>query len=108
MTDRRTFLLGLGTALAAPAVVRASSLMKIWVPPAPQLITAIDNAEYKGVLYHGVLPVGWYTQKAGRIRYDYDATKACGYTNTGSGDVSVGMALKLFPMLHVAPYPVTL
>lgn len=37
MTNRRTFLLGLGTALAAPAVVRASSLMKIWVPPKPKL-----------------------------------------------------------------------
>lgn len=31
---RRSFLLGLGaSALAAPAVVRAENLMKIWVPP---------------------------------------------------------------------------
>lgn len=29
MADRRSFLLGLGAALAAPAVVRADSLMKI-------------------------------------------------------------------------------
>ena len=30
--SRRTFLLGAATALAAPAVVRAESLMKLWVP----------------------------------------------------------------------------
>lgn len=35
MTSRRSFLLGLGAALAAPAVVRADSLMKLWVPPLP-------------------------------------------------------------------------
>ncbi len=33
MTNRRAFLLGLGTALAAPAIVRTDSLMKLWVPP---------------------------------------------------------------------------
>jgi hypothetical protein len=44
MTSRRGFLLGLTTALAAPAVVRAESLMKLWVPPAPKLITAFDAA----------------------------------------------------------------
>ena len=36
--SRRTFLLGAATALAAPAVVRAESLMKLWVPPAPKLV----------------------------------------------------------------------
>ena len=32
MTTRRSFLLGFGAALAAPAIVRADSLMKIVVP----------------------------------------------------------------------------
>jgi hypothetical protein len=32
MTSRRSFLLGIGAALAAPSVVRADSLMKLWVP----------------------------------------------------------------------------
>lgn len=45
MTSRRAFLLGLGAALAAPAVVRADSLMKLWVPPAPKLITSFDDYE---------------------------------------------------------------
>ncbi len=31
--SRRSLLLGLTAALAAPAVVRAESLMKLWVPP---------------------------------------------------------------------------
>lgn len=35
MTTRRSFLLGLTAAFAAPAVVRADSLMKLWVPPLP-------------------------------------------------------------------------
>ena len=39
MTNRRAFLLGAATALAAPAIVPASSLMKLWVPPAPALVT---------------------------------------------------------------------
>lgn len=41
--QRRGFLLGLGTALAAPAVVRASSLMKLWVPLAPELLYIDPN-----------------------------------------------------------------
>jgi len=32
MTSRRGFLFGIGAALAAPAVVRADTLMKLWVP----------------------------------------------------------------------------
>ncbi len=32
MTNRRSFLIGIGSALAAPAIVRADSLMKLWVP----------------------------------------------------------------------------
>lgn len=31
--NRRSLLLGIGAALAAPAIVRAESLMKLWVPP---------------------------------------------------------------------------
>ncbi len=37
--SRRTFLLGAATALAAPAVVRAEGLMKLWVPPVPRIMT---------------------------------------------------------------------
>lgn len=35
---RRGFLLGIGAALAAPAIVRAESLMKLWVPKRELLI----------------------------------------------------------------------
>lgn len=35
MTNRRAFLFGAAATLAAPAVVRAESLMKLWVPPTP-------------------------------------------------------------------------
>jgi hypothetical protein len=37
--ERRGFLLGLGAALAAPAIVKAESLMKLWVPPAADFST---------------------------------------------------------------------
>lgn len=33
MITRRSMLLGLGAALAAPAIVKADNLMKLWVPP---------------------------------------------------------------------------
>jgi hypothetical protein len=36
--NRRRFLLGAGTLLAAPAIVRAESLMKIWTPPKDFLV----------------------------------------------------------------------
>jgi hypothetical protein len=36
---RRSFLAGLLAGAAAPAIVRAESLMKLWVPPAPRVIT---------------------------------------------------------------------
>ncbi len=42
MIQRRSFLLGLTGALAAPAVVRAESLMKLWVPPKRELAWAAD------------------------------------------------------------------
>jgi hypothetical protein len=100
--QRRGFLLGLGTTLAAPAVVRASSLMKLWVPPAPELVPIWGHT---GLLYHKQTVVGVWTQQAGRIRFKYDATKASGELNTGSGDVSVATALNVFPASRVTTYP---
>lgn len=38
MIARRNMLMGIFAAASAPAVVRASSMMKIWVPPEPKLI----------------------------------------------------------------------
>ena len=39
MISRRNLMLaGIFAAASAPAIVRASSLMKIWVPPKPKLI----------------------------------------------------------------------
>lgn len=46
MTTRRGFLLGMLALGAAPAIVRAESLMRIWVPP--QEIWARDEAIYRG------------------------------------------------------------
>lgn len=37
--NRRGFLGGLIGVVAAPAIVRAESLMKIWVPPVPKILT---------------------------------------------------------------------
>lgn len=74
MTNRRSFLLGLTTALAAPAVVRAESLMKIWVPPAPKLVVPdkalVDHAGHLFDTSTGRV-VGWWTQKAGRMTFNY-------------------------------------
>lgn len=42
---RRSLLLGLGATLAMPAVVRAESLMKLWVPP-KKIIAAYGGTVY--------------------------------------------------------------
>lgn len=39
MTTRRGFLLGMLALGAAPAIVRAESLMRIWVPPQRNVLT---------------------------------------------------------------------
>ena len=44
MTSRRSFLLGLGATLAAPAIVRAESLMKLYVPKPEVLIVGREWA----------------------------------------------------------------
>jgi hypothetical protein len=42
MTTRRGFLGAMLAAAAAPAIVRAASLMPIWVPPAPKILTLAE------------------------------------------------------------------
>ena len=54
MANRRSFLLGIGAALAAPAVVRAESLMKIAVlreSVADKTITALVNEHIMDTWY---------------------------------------------------------
>ena len=38
--QRRIFLKGLLAVVAAPAIVKADNLMKIWVPPEPRIVTS--------------------------------------------------------------------
>lgn len=56
---RRAFLLGAVTALAAPAIVRASSLMPLYVPPAPVLSLAprlaVADPEFMALLSRELL-----------------------------------------------------
>lgn len=44
MTNRRFFMLGAGALIAAPAIVRAESLMKLFVPK-PELIPYLAPSE---------------------------------------------------------------
>lgn len=50
MTSRRAFLFGAAGLLAAPAVVRAESLMKLWVPPMRHF--SINGSDWK---YHSLV-----------------------------------------------------
>lgn len=68
-TSRRAFLLGAASLLAAPAVVKASSLMPLWVPPKPVFAPIVVNLE--GYLYEGKTIVGKWAQKNGRVRWEY-------------------------------------
>lgn len=42
MITRRGLITGIAAALAAPAIVKADSLMKLWVPPEPKIIIGTD------------------------------------------------------------------
>ncbi len=54
MTTRRLFLRAGAAALAAPAIVRASSIMKIWTPPAPrEILMGLDLASGPDLAYGG-------------------------------------------------------
>ena len=46
MTNRRGFLGAMFAAAAAPAIVRAESLMKIYVPPQEILLPTLEDALY--------------------------------------------------------------
>lgn len=106
--SRRTFLLGAATALAAPAVVRAESLMKLWVPPTPKLVTSLDvgGPDYTGHLYtkEGTI-VGWWKQKNGRMDFRWDDPAPTGYWQSGQSH-DYQTVSKVFDMLDVRPYPV--
>lgn len=60
MVGRRGFLIGLGAAIAAPAIVRADSLMKLWVPPAPEIIVPRITMEQTMVNALGDFETGWF------------------------------------------------
>lgn len=45
MTTRRSFLSAILVGAIAPAIVRPATLMKIWVPPEPKILTLEDYAD---------------------------------------------------------------
>jgi hypothetical protein len=61
MTDRRGFLGAMFAAAAAPAIVRAESLMKIYVPPQEILLPTLEDAIYNDLT----------------ARYSHSLTKSC-------------------------------
>lgn len=69
--NRRSLLIGLGAALAAPAIVRAGNLMKLWVPPAPKIIATLDDFE-EGIMWHYTQPVGRYTRVGNMVSFAYE------------------------------------
>ena len=84
--NRRSLLLGLGTVLAAPAIVRADSLMKLWVPPKPKLIVPdlVDEADLSGHLWtHDGKRVGWWVQRNRKVEFRWDDDKPTGHYTHG-------------------------
>jgi len=61
MTDRRGFLGAMLAAAMAPAIVRAESLMKIYVPPQEILLPTLEDALYNDL----------------SARYSHSLTKSC-------------------------------
>ena len=80
MLTRRLFLAG---AVAAPAIVRAESLTKLWVPPEPKVYAAAAGS------------LAWPDPKIVWYSFDY-----------GTGDYSVLRLYREGDLLAVLPGPV--
>lgn len=63
MTSRRNFLISTAAFLAAPAIVRAESLMRVVAPKPPRLILP---SEYSAFLVHVSGVNGLFSAKGGR------------------------------------------
>jgi hypothetical protein len=63
IVSRRTFLKSAGVLLAAPAIVKAENIMKIWTPPKDDLIVYI-NGVYQS-------PGEYVQTNDGMIRFDH-------------------------------------
>lgn len=48
MTTRRLFLAGAASLIAAPAIVHADNIMKLWVPPKPKVILRLQAKNAMG------------------------------------------------------------
>jgi hypothetical protein len=109
--NRRSLLLGIGAALSAPAIVKAESLMKLWVPPKAKLIDLNSIAASTGKLYdkHGKI-VGWWSQKLDKtVDFRWDDPNPTGHWTKGTGH-SLDQALMAFAVMEARPYypwPVT-
>lgn len=78
MIARRSFLAGILAAGAAPAIVRASSVMKLWVPPEPvwEFFSTSFTCDVSlplsgdGWVYELLAPAGHTVWSAGIARYE--------------------------------------
>jgi len=105
---RRNMLIGLGAALAAPAVVRAESLMRI----APRKLIAAPvlwlggNQDFLegGQLYRGVEPVGSWTfnHHTAEVKFKMPPVG----NNYANGNIfGFERAQQMLKALRVTPYP---
>src|SRR5690349_20278622 len=99
MTTRRSFLAGLVGALAAPAVVRAESLMRV---AAPQLLVPDALAAASGQLWYWQQVVGSWIETRGLYRFEYEIPSIPERT---SGEVRFDTMKKIGLYSGVTPYP---
>lgn len=83
---RRSLLVGFGAALAAPAIVRAESLMKLYVPPKPKFVTVMDLS-------------GPGADKAVMALYTYAGEPVGTWTYHDDGKISI----QIDPKRHIHP-----
>lgn len=96
--NRRSLLLGLGAAFAAPAIVKAESLMNLWVPAKPRVITLADaHAQW---LYDDTGTIVGTCKQIGQMIDFHIAHK----DSVTSGNVSPATMFKVCLVENVTPY----
>jgi hypothetical protein len=105
---RRAVIAGLTAALAAPAIVKAENLMRLYVPPKPKLLVSSGRLWTKG----GKVAGTWAQNADGTIDFRYrnpdlppNGLPMNGIHHMSGQNNSFERAMRMLSICEVTPYP---